>query len=49
MVNFEAEIMVHMENRNSGIMAPLSERMRPTSLDGYVGQEHLAGKDGVLR
>ena len=49
MVNFGVEIIVYMENSNSGIMAPLSERMRPASLDGYVGQEHLVGKEGVLR
>ncbi len=29
--------------------APLAERMRPTSLDDYIGQEHLAGENGVLR
>jgi len=29
--------------------APLAERMRPTSLDGFVGQEHLIGEDGLLR
>lgn len=40
---------VIMEVAESGIMAPLSERMRPTSLDGYAGQEHLVGKEGVLR
>jgi putative ATPase len=28
---------------------PLAERMRPTSLDGYIGQKHLVGKDAVLR
>lgn len=28
---------------------PLAERMRPKSLDDYVGQQHLVGKDGVLR
>lgn len=28
---------------------PLAERMRPQSLDDYVGQEHLVGKDGILR
>ena len=27
----------------------MAERMRPTSLDSYVGQEHLVGKGGVLR
>jgi putative ATPase len=28
---------------------PLAERMRPHSLDDYVGQKHLVGPDGVLR
>lgn len=28
---------------------PLAERMRPKALEDYVGQEHLVGKDGVLR
>lgn len=30
-------------------MPPLAERMRPQSLDEYLGQEHLTGPDGVLR
>ena len=28
---------------------PLAERMRPKSLDGYVGQKHLVGQNAVLR
>ncbi len=28
---------------------PLAERMRPKSLDKYVGQEHLAGMDSTFR
>lgn len=28
---------------------PLAERMRPTSLDNYVGQKHLVGKGAILR
>lgn len=28
---------------------PLAERMRPKSLEDYVGQEHLVGEKGVLR
>lgn len=28
---------------------PLAERMRPRSFDDYVGQQHLVGKDAVLR
>ena len=30
-------------------MKPLAERMRPTSLDTYVGQKHLIGEGAVLR
>jgi len=29
--------------------APLAERMRPKTLDDVVGQEHLVGKNGILR
>lgn len=28
---------------------PLAERMRPDSLDNYVGQSHLVGENGILR
>jgi putative ATPase len=28
---------------------PLAERMRPQTLDDYLGQEHLTGPEGVLR
>ncbi|MDR1666961.1 MAG: replication-associated recombination protein A [Bacteroidales bacterium] len=28
---------------------PLADRMRPADLDGYAGQQHLVGKDAVLR
>ena len=30
-------------------MEPLAERMRPHTLDKYVGQSHLVGKNAVLR
>lgn len=30
-------------------MKPLAYRIRPTSLDDIVGQDHLAGKTGVIR
>jgi putative ATPase len=30
-------------------MRPLAERMRPKSLDEYVGQQHLVGEGAVLR
>lgn len=33
----------------SNLNEPLANRMRPTSLDGYVGQQHLVGKGKILR
>lgn len=30
-------------------MPPLAERLRPNSLDEYIGQKHLVGKGAVLR
>ena len=30
-------------------MKPLAERLRPTNLDDYVGQQHLVGPGAVLR
>ena len=30
-------------------MKPLAERLRPTTLDDYIGQKHLAGPGAVLR
>lgn len=30
-------------------MKPLADRMRPTSLDNYVGQQHLVGEGAILR
>lgn len=29
--------------------APLAERLRPTSLDDYIGQKHLVGENGIIR
>ena len=40
------------EDNNIGrsrMLPPLPERMRPHSLDGYVGQRHLIGKGCILR
>lgn len=31
------------------MLPPLAERLRPKSLDDYIGQEHLVGKGAVLR
>ncbi|MDE6653246.1 MAG: AAA family ATPase, partial [Muribaculaceae bacterium] len=30
-------------------LAPLAERMRPQTLDDYIGQTHLVGSGGILR
>lgn len=30
-------------------MKPLAERLRPTSLDSYIGQKHLVGEKGIIR
>jgi len=30
-------------------LAPLAERMRPVTLDGYIGQTHLVGDGNILR
>lgn len=31
------------------MLAPLAERLRPTTLNQYVGQTHLVGPDGIIR
>ncbi|MBA5851146.1 replication-associated recombination protein A [Clostridium sp. cel8] len=36
-----------MFDRN--VSSPLAERMRPTNLDDYIGQEHILGKGKMLR
>ena len=30
-------------------MKPLAERLRPTTLDNYIGQKHLVGQGAILR
>ena len=34
---------------NLKVMEPLAERLRPSTLDNYIGQKHLVGPDAVLR
>ena len=29
--------------------APLAERLRPRTLDDYIGQTHLVGEGGIVR
>ena len=30
-------------------MTPLAERMRPRTIDGIIGQQHLVGPGAILR
>jgi putative ATPase len=30
------------------MVIPLAEQLRPSSLEEYIGQEHLVGKDAIL-
>ncbi len=41
--------MLNSINNNINQRVPLPERMRPKSLDEYVGQQHLVGPNAVLR
>jgi putative ATPase len=34
--------------KSPNLNAPLAERMRPTTLEGYIGQQHLIGPKGPL-
>ena len=36
-------------SRQSAMLPPLPERMRPSRLDEYVGQRHLVGEGSILR
>src|SRR3982751_1234255 len=37
------------QREETALAAPLAERMRPRSLEEFVGQEHLVGEGRVLR
>lgn len=37
------------QGRNSSFFRPLADRMRPETLDEFVGQEHLTAKGSLLR
>ena len=37
-----------MREKNMEQESPLASRMRPTTLDEVVGQEHIIGKDKLL-
>ena len=42
------DLFDYMREQNMEREAPLASRMRPTSLDEVVGQEHIIGKDRLL-
>ncbi len=41
--------MDNLFTQNARSMAPLAERMRPKTLDDFVGQEHIIGRGKLLR
>ena len=42
------DLFTFMEKKNRDSESPLASRMRPSSLDEVVGQEHIIGKDKLL-
>jgi putative ATPase len=38
-----------LESGGIGLDAPLAERLRPATLDEFVGQKHLLGEDKIIR
>ena len=40
---------MHMKSPHATNTAPLAERMRPHTIDAFVGQEHLLGENKILR
>ena len=45
----EADLFAGEERREAESGAPLATRMRPRTLDEFVGQEHIVGKGWMLR
>lgn len=43
------DLFSYAEEQNREKMAPLAARMRPRTLDEFVGQEHILGKGKLLR
>jgi putative ATPase len=39
----------HFKKRNTTAMQPLAERLRPQTLDQFIGQKHLVGEKAILR
>ena len=42
------DLFDYMREKNMEQESPLASRMRPTTLDEVVGQEHIIGKDKLL-
>lgn len=42
------DLFEYMKTKNSENEAPLASRMRPTTIEEVVGQEHIIGKDKLL-
>lgn len=38
-----------MKNVDINSSIPLAEKMRPDTIDDYVGQDHIVGKNTILR
>lgn len=47
--NLFGELASESSGPREGVFAPLAERMRPRSLDEFVGQSHLVGEGRILR
>ena len=46
MRHFEASVIMDTVKMTN---IPLAERLRPKTLDDYIGQKHLVGEGGVIR
>src|SRR5712671_4364595 len=44
-----ADLFSDAASERTGQIAPLAQRLRPTSLDEFVGQEHVLGEHSALR
>src|SRR5574344_567749 len=42
------DLFEYMKEKNSDRESPLASRLRPSTLDEVVGQEHIIGKDKLL-
>jgi putative ATPase len=47
--NYDDDLFSFGKSGGSPRKKPLAERMRPRSFDAFVGQEHIVGKDRLLR